>query len=503
MKNYLNILLAIIMGIGMVNCTNQFDELAINPNKTEEVIPSLLFTGVSLNLKSSGGKPFFYSQMLSRQVVWTEAMENYQYYNFGRSGFYNYSVLRNVEKMVEEAERTEEDVYIGLAHFFRAWFYYDLTLAFGDIPYQDALKGESEGVYNPAYDTQETVFAGVLEELENANEVLMNTEGIITGDVIFGNDIMKWRKATNTFALRVLMSLSVKEGNSSIDIQQKFRAIVSDPDKYPVMESIDDNMMFTYADKDGERYPFFNHSHQQYPHFDESFLSVLKERQDKRLFYYAQPTGEAISNGIPANSFDAYGGGDGTLPIEEIQQLEVDKKMSRVHSRYYTNPENEPYIVLGYAELQMILAEAALRGWTTDDAETHYNEGISASMTFYEKYGESYEGAEITDSYIADYLQYPRVKYDAANGLEQIIIQKYIASFLQTNWLQYYDYRRTGYPVLKINPATSLNTGYEDRIPVRWMYPQSESNVNKEHVEEAIKRQYGEDNVNAVMWLLK
>ncbi|MBS2210024.1 SusD/RagB family nutrient-binding outer membrane lipoprotein [Carboxylicivirga mesophila] len=503
MKTYLNKIVALIMMVGLVNCTGNFDELAVNPNKTEQVIPSLLFTGVSLNLASGGGKPFFYSQMVSKQIVWTEAMEDYQYNRFGRSSFYNYSILRNVDKMVEEAERTEEDVYIGMAHFFRAWFYYDLTMAFGDIPFEEAMKGETENIYSPVYDSQETVFAGILNELELANEALMNTTGVLTGDIFYNNDIQKWRKAVNTFTLRVLMTLSAKEGNTALGVKEHFNQIVSNPLKYPLIESLADNMMFIYTDKQGERYPFFNHSHQQYPHLDESFVNILKEQQDRRLFYYAQPTGEAVAAGIPANSYDAYAGGDGTLPIEDLQQLEIDKQMSRIHVRYYTDPENEPYIVIGLAEKEFLIAEAVWRGWIDDDAATRYNNGIKASMKFYETYGESYEGADISDAYIDAYIEYPRVQYDPANGLEQIITQKYIATFLQNNWLQYYENRRTGFPELKINPSTSLNTGSEDRIPVRWMYPQSESDANKENVEDAIKRQYGEDNVNAVMWLLK
>ncbi|MBI9064399.1 MAG: SusD/RagB family nutrient-binding outer membrane lipoprotein [Marinilabiliaceae bacterium] len=503
MKKYLNILSVIIIGLSLVNCTSQFDELAKNPNKAEEVIPSLLFTGITLNLQSSGGKPFFYSQMVGKQIVWTETIEGYQYYEFGRAGFYNYSVLRNVQKMVDEAERTGEDAYYGLAHFFRAWFFYDLTITFGDVPYHDAMQGETGQIYAPVYDTQEEVFAGVLDEQEKANEVLMNTDGLITGDVVYGNDVAKWRKAVNTFALRVLMTLSSKESNATLKVKERFNAIISDPVKYPVMESIEDNLMFFYTDKSGERYPFYNHSYQQYPHLGESFVNMLKEKQDRRLFYYAQPTGESISNGIAANSYDAYAGGDGTLPLDDLQQLEVDKKMSRIHSRYYEDPENEPYVVIGYTEQELIIAEAAWRGWITNDAATHYNKGITASMKFYEQYGESYEGAEITDQYISTYMESPRVKYDAANGLEQIITQKYIATFLQNNWLQYYENRRTGFPEFKIDPNTSMNTGYEDQIPVRWMYPQSETDANKENVEEAIKRQYGEDNVNAKMWLLK
>lgn len=42
------------------------------------------------------------------------------------------------------------------------------------------------------------------------------------------------------------------------------------------------------------------------------------------------------------------------------------------------------------------------------------------------------------------------------------------------------------------------------KMPVRWMYPQTEYDRNNANVMEAIARQYdGLDNENCVMWLLK
>lgn len=81
--------------------------------------------------------------------------------------------------------------------------------------------------------------------------------------------------------------------------------------------------------------------------------------------------------------------------------------------------------------------------------------------------------------------------------------QKYIASFMQLPYQPYYDYRRTGYPVLPINPETSLNFNAPDKLPVRWQYPDTEISYNTENVEEAIERQYGSDEVNKLMWILK
>jgi len=67
----------------------------------------------------------------------------------------------------------------------------------------------------------------------------------------------------------------------------------------------------------------------------------------------------------------------------------------------------------------------------------------------------------------------------------------------------YMDYRRTGYPEFPINPSTNQNEK-TDRIPVRFMYPSSESSYNTDNLQKAIDNQFnGNDNVNEEMWILK
>ncbi|MBU2949308.1 SusD/RagB family nutrient-binding outer membrane lipoprotein [Tamlana agarivorans] len=505
MKHYKFIyfsLLVLVFGA----CTGNFDEIAKNPNNPEEVTPSLLLTTNALAVTAPYySKTFFNHPLLIRHNVWTSGIENSQYYFFDRSGFGTYSSLRNVIKMEEEARRTGDDVYVGLGHFFRAWYFHSLTLTFGDIPYQEALEGETDALFTPKYDTQEDVFVGILDQLEQANTILANTDNVLGGDVIYDGDISKWRKAVNSFTLRVLISLSKKEGDSKINIAEKFAQIVGDPSTYPIFTSNDDNMQRVFFDIEGERYPFngLTHNHSQYPHMDSFLMDILKEREDERLFYFAEPTQNAVSSGLQPNDFDAYSGADGTADFNDIVQLEADNELSRIHSRYYEQFDAEPYVSLGYWEQEFNIAEAAQLGWIPNSAEEHYNEGIRANMLFYRNNAVSYDGVTLDDTYIDDYINGPEVAYDPSNGIEQILTQKYIGSYLNTGFNFYYEQRRTGFPDLPVNPNTNLSTGDLNKIPVRWKYPQSELNVNTENVTEAINRQYPVDDVDSLMWLLQ
>ena len=117
-----------------------------------------------------------------------------------------------------------------------------------------------------------------------------------------------------------------------------------------------------------------------------------------------------------------------------------------------------------------------------------------------------HQGRRITTDVIDTYLSRPSIQLtgDTEKDIEKIITQRYLSSFMQYPWDAYFEYRRTGYPKLPINPATSLNTNAPDKIPVRWMYSTDEYSYNKENVEEAVARQYGgNDEVNQLMWILK
>jgi hypothetical protein len=75
---------------------------------------------------------------------------------------------------------------------------------------------------------------------------------------------------------------------------------------------------------------------------------------------------------------------------------------------------------------------------------------------------------------------------------------------MQDAQYSYFEYRRNNYPVFPINPATSLNENNKNGLPLRWLYPGSETNYNRENLIEALNAQFdGYDEVNKVMWLLK
>ncbi|MGZ5190742.1 MAG: SusD/RagB family nutrient-binding outer membrane lipoprotein, partial [Flavisolibacter sp.] len=329
------------------------------------------------------------------------------------------------------------------------------------------------------------IYKGILQELEDANNMLDESKGKINGDIIYGGSAVQWKKQVNAFRLRLLIHLSKKEANTNLNIKTQFQSIVSQPAKYPLFASNADNAQLVFnATSPDNYYPDFGYlSLSTAVSMEKGMVKILKDRSDPRLFAIAEPI-----SGLPAGVFDSYEGVDAGLTVSDQQTASANA--SRIKARYYNDRVNEPWILMGYAEQEFLIAEAISRNWIAGDAKTHYDNGVSASMKFY----------SISDADITTYLAQPLVVFNPATALSQIAYQKYIALFMNGSWEAFMEQRRTGIPTLSVGPGTSNN----GLVPKRWLYPQSEYDYNLANLTAALQRQFGgTDNVNGVMWLLQ
>lgn len=493
MKTIIVISLLLVTLLG--NSCKDFDELQIDPNRTSEAHPGLLLTNIQASINNQNNVvPTFNvvnvnAMLASRMIVFTDGAAAEQYYGWQRSDFNRYNTLRQIAKMEEEADRLQLDNYKHLALFLKSVNILELTKVFGDVPYSEALQTNS-GIYEPGYDSQEDIYVKVLDDLKSANANLDPSGGDISGDVIYQGDITKWKKLINSYSLRVLISLSEKTANTRLNVVSRFQEIVNNPADYPIFESNDDNAALEFHDLVGNRYPYFNNNNFKTAYYmEESFVDLLKSREDPRLFHFADPKPQG--DALPETDFDAYGGLGGSDPLADNTNRLVNGEASRVDERYYLDPVNEPSVLMGYAELEFTLAEAAARGWITDDPKDHYEKGIYASFDFY----------GIESAAQDAYLLQSEVAYAPADGVEMILTQKYINFFMNGGWEAFYNHLRTGFPKFDVDGGGILNSG---QVPKRWMYPQTELQLNVENVEAAISRQYGgNDDINGVMWLLQ
>lgn len=468
----------------LVSSCKKYADFQENPNEPSSASPALLLTNICINVFNNDPQAAAYA---SRQLTYYERGNSSVDYSWTSSSYSAFDILRQVQKMEELATASGEENYLGLAKFFRAVLFSQLTETFGDIPYSQSLNALGGNV-KPAYDTQEQVYAGVLNELKQANEILSDSKGNIAGDIIYGGKASQWKKLANAYRLRLLIHLSKKEANATLNIKTQFQSIISDPTGHPLMTGKSDNGQIVYNTSSTSNY---------YPtagslslgtavSLEAGMADILKLRQDPRLFYFAEPI-----TGQTAGVFANYAGVNAGLTVADQQS--ASSSASRVHRRYsdLSKPEVEPMILLGYPEQEFLIAEAISRNWITGagTAKEHYENGIRASMEFY----------GIGSAAINTYISGANVAFNPANAISMIITQKYIALFMQSGWEAFFEQRRTGIPTLNVGPGTYNN----QRVPKRWLYPQSEYDYNQENVEAAVQRQYANDNVNEAMWVLQ
>jgi Starch-binding associating with outer membrane len=509
-----NIRLAIIIvgGLALFSCSkSHFKELNINPDQSSTAPPYLLLPNIAVNsftMKVKPPDPGGYSlrchQTGNAQQPYTE-----QYWNWLQGDFSTYTILLQVHQMKLEAANAQQPQYDAIAKFFDAYNFYTTTMLFGDIPFTQAEQAAT-GVYNPVYDAQKTVFLGILNELDSANTELIpfsgGQSGSLTGDIIYGNsanDILQWRKLINSFAIRVLITLSGKTGDADLQVIPRFQKIYNNPSSYPIFQSNADNGALTYYNLNGNIYPLYKNTEVTRCYPDSAFCTWLTTHSDPRIFAYFSQTANAVAAGKPVTDFSTYKGIDASIDNNTAADIYTQSgECSGLNLRYTANPAPEPHVAVGYPELEFNLAEAAFRGWITANPETFYKAGIQASFEFYEPYEGLPDATYQTATYFPTYYANPDVGYNSSTALQQIIYQKYIAFFYNSFEEPYFNMRRTGLPVVTLNGGGMQNNG---KLPLRFLYPISETQTNGDNLNAAVQSQFGAagDDINAKMWLLQ
>ena len=421
-----------------------------------------------------------------------------------------YSVLRNNALVYDRAVELDMEFHQGVALVMKSFMFGLITDLWGDAPYTNALKGEMLGGENikPAFDTQETIYAGIIADLETANTLLSQKSedynGIVeNADVYYKGDPEKWRKFANSLMLRYYMRISDKKSDVA---KAGIEKIVNNPDQYPIITSPGDDTAMPFpgnsADNSWPANTVSDASGSNYRRIKmaATLVEALQDKDDPRIGVWANKVQVplVVDAGLPAGTDEIVDGVRylspdkvGDTPVDtDPEYVGVPASFSALPSTYNLNPtpgqtSNNPHVsflndiykaasgpllksrLLSAAEVHFILAEAALKGWNTGDAESHYESAIQAS---FQTWGVDDE----FDAYIAG----PEVAYNGT--LEQLMEQKWIASWTAATEA-WFDFRRTGLPALTAGPAAKRSV-----LPVRFYYMQDELMLNADNAEQAL-----------------
>ena len=213
----------------------------------------------------------------------------------------------------------------------------------------------------------------------------------------------------------------------------------------------------------------------------------------------------ARDNGESENLFNILSGlGDGrqasfgssTKPVPSgIKEADINAwiKNNIDWSRAYADAfrtQTSPVVIMNASQVFLARAEAADRGWTTEDVTAMYQNGIKASFA-------QWALPAPDASYFAQANVVLSSPAGTAANLKQIATQRYLAAFPDgtQGWAEW---RRTGYPV--INPAPAPLNAAHVTIPRRFTYAQAEYSLNPAGVAAAVANLPGGDVQESKVW---
>ncbi len=478
MKKSLFLSFALSLGL-LTACDNKFDEANLNPNDptsvpAERLMPHGIYTAVNGVIGTLG---------LDVGNDWAQHTARIQYTEIDQFSFtsdtqdtpwrnlYNES-LADFQKIIELGKAGGNENYQAIGLIMRAYTFSILTDVYGDIPYSEALKGTTAGIVAPKFDMQKDVYTGLVADLKTASDLISSKSVSSEGDILFGANMTKWKKFANSLSLRLLNRMVGKSG-LSIDPKSEMTRILSDPTKYPVMTSNADIAQLVYLARPNNNPINENRRTRDDHRVSATMMDKLVSLSDPRLAIYASKaadTGEykGVPNGLSNSEASALG----------------LSKTSKIGT--YFVQETTPGVLMSYAELNFIKAEAALNGVTAaGDAAAAYQEGIKASMSYY----------GLTTP--ASYLTATTLK-TGSDARVQVLEQKWIALFGQgiEAWTEY---RRTGIPALVV-PTINYNN---NAIPTRLPYPSTEENLNNANYKTALTQMGGANTMQTKLWWAK
>jgi len=506
---YIAMLACGLFGTTLSSCTKDFDKLSTDPEASAQIQPGLMFSkaqydGAKNNLNlllgtmqyttSFNDVAGFGSKYVSSQSQQSSAV-------FSNAYFQEINELALVIGAVkDDAEKVN---LLSAARIWRAYCYSRITDLYGDIPYSEAATGYTAVNYKPKYDSQQSIYADMLKELDEAatsfNTAKPETFG--TADLIYGGNIDKWKKFAYSMMLRLGMRMTKVDVNLAETWVRKAIAggvITSDADIAKI------NYLSTGQDinKNPIALNLYNSDYVKANGVDNTeggkyqdvFINQLKTNKDPRLGIFSvvwvKPTPASAAQ--PDTAFAVQKGMPATLnakPSDFVTYSEPNLKTVVLLSG--------AKIIFGTAETNFLLAEAALRGWYSGSITALYESGITSAMKQWAIISPT-DGI-ISDLQINTYIKYHKLNPagDFSAQMNQIYTEFWLALFPDAQEA-FSSYRRTGFPALI--PVNYVGNATGGKIFRRMLYPLAEQNLNRASLDAAIARQGADDFMTRIWW---
>ena len=516
------------MVIPFASCdTDELHELNLNPQATTQLNINYLFTGAQLGAAAAGssgdnryidwrtniGLTAYAIQHLANAAgggisPGDKYTDNVETYNAPWEFIYGDQLKNIAEIMTQTApggfEEGKKKNTREAARILRAFLFHRLTDYYGNIPYTEAIRGlegikeGKQGILFPKYDTQESIYMDLLNELSEASEAISTAnpdDGFAAADLYFDGDVAKWKKWGYSLMLRLAMRISNRDAGTAA-------TYVTEAIANGVMTSNADNVWVDMSDgpsewvnQNGISRAFTPGDGGQTTTLSKTLVDELKgpntgstADDDPRLMIISggiacctDANKNTVINTDPLAQIGLPNGWDNG----DLTDVYPDSAQNKIFSAINTKllQDADPYLLMHYAEVEFLKAEALVRNigtGITGTAQEHYNNGVRAAMQMYTPFDAS---LVVSDAAVDAYLAAPGRGFPAAGTeaekMNAIFTQMWISKFFNW-WDAWADWRRTGFPAL--TPVVYPGNVTGGTIPRKLRLPTHEHAVNEENV---------------------
>jgi hypothetical protein len=564
MKTKFIIIFAVILAGTVLSCTSDFDEINQDPDGfvTEDVSAKFFITEPQYKLYGPDRYPYWRAQLIhaDRYAGFFTFGHNGSWWNDGLCYAYNsgytdaawgwlagaYGQIDNFMKLTGTGGEFENEYMYATGLIMKSLYFQMYTDTFGMIPFSEA---GVEGIVTPKFDEQKDIYMGIIADLDNAMQIIGDTERTGVGindlgdnDLYCGGDLQKWKKLANTLKLRIAMRAHGAAGAefAMTAINQALAGELLDANSSSVLMTKDAKISQWGSAAYGDVWHNFGGLGSKWT-MGKTLIDYLRDYDDPRLTVFAKPAeggqvtidkpadGEAATNfwarvDFITQTFDDAGATYTRVDAADKTTITLDPgqyigQPTRLNSqtapyanyKFFSTPEDVvirekntggeiyPEIVLSSAESYFLQAEAAVNGLSGGDAQSLFQSGIAEAMKIW-KIGDGDINTYIASSELADITA-----GSMEEKLEKIAVQRWLAGFTD-GFEAWAVVRDSGYPSV-------LATGVDNQIifedgtlngdyPQRMRYGSGVQTSNAANYSEAISKQ-GDDLQGTKLWFAK
>jgi hypothetical protein len=459
-------------------CEKDLLDINVNPNSLQDTTHDLLFpSGVMFSAGKIGGDLQLFGSLWAQHYTQNNNSSQYrtlEQYNVSVSaynGIWTYlwaGALRDLKVARDKATAAGAWQYYLAATVMSAFDYHLLNDFYGSIPLQEGLELLDNA--NPKFVENEEANTLIIALLDDAISKAAQAKALpsmLNQDIVFQGDIDNWVKFAKSLKLKILMR----------DFNANTAAIQALLEENDLLNDLDAKVD-VFEDAENKSNPLYEQDRRKLNtrgnlRASNTLLKYLKANNDPRIAFLYETTAADPS---------AYVGIEqGNYTLNGVGYSNAD------HSAAKFSAEDPVYFV-SEVEVAFLKAEAYARLGNVLAAKTHYEAGVSKA---FERAGFATQAASFlapTGKYAFHVVAAPGDLVD--HLVEQIIMQKWVASARTQAWDAFLDQNRTGFPrvstVATTDPAyvpgrytiSRNSTLAAGELPRRLLYPKVSSDYN-------------------------